>query len=71
MKFISISMALLLSINTFSQKKWDLQDCLSYAYKNNLQIKEASLAQQIQAKEVKFQKNKRLPTLSARINIQL
>lgn len=68
MKFISISMALLLSINTFSQKKWDLQDCLSYAYKNNLQIKEASLAQQIQAKEVKFQKNKRLPTLSARIN---
>ena len=68
MKFASTSIALLLSTNTFPQKKWDLQDCFSYAYKNNLQIKEASLAQQIQAKEVKFQKNKRLPTLSARIN---
>jgi outer membrane protein len=68
MKFVFTNIILLLSLNGFSQQKWTLDSCITYAFKNNLQIQEAQINEQIQSKEVRFQKNKRLPTLSATVN---
>lgn len=71
MKLLINILPLLLSFNLFTQEKWSLEDCISFAFLNNLQIMEANFQHQIQAKELKFQKNKRLPVLSATLNNSL
>lgn len=68
MNFLLYSLLLLTCLNTFSQKKWSLDDCITYAFKNNLQVHESISLQKTQIKELEFQKNKRLPSLSATIN---
>ncbi len=48
---------------TFSQKTWTLNDCIDYAYKNNISIKRQELQTQIQGTAIKENKNALLPDL--------
>jgi outer membrane protein len=42
-KVIPFFLAILLFTNAYTQKKWSLEECISYAYENNLQIKRQAL----------------------------
>jgi outer membrane protein len=68
MNFFTNSAMLLLSLSVFSQQEWKLDECIAFAFKNNLQILESSIRPKIQATELSFQKNKRLPSISATVN---
>ena len=42
-KFVFLLLASILFINAYPQKKWSLEECINYAYENNLQIKRQEL----------------------------
>lgn len=52
------------SVLAFSQKKWSLQECVSYALENNLQVKQNSLNTKIQDQSLKIAKREYLPSVS-------
>ena len=51
-----------------AQKKWTLDDCISYAMQNNITLQKSRLQQQSAAEDVKAQKGALLPTVSASTN---
>ncbi len=56
---------LLVSILSYSQKKWTLKECVNHALKNNLQVKINEYNVQVAEKDVKSNKANFLPSLSA------
>jgi len=55
-----------LSLGTVSaQQKWSLEDCINYAWKNNITIKSTALNAESQQINYEKSKNQRLPDLSA------
>ena len=63
---IALSASILLPAS--AQKKWTLQDCVSYAMQHNITLQKAQLQQQSAAEDVKAQKGAFLPTLSGSTN---
>lgn len=49
--------------DSLSTVKWDLQTCLDYAYKNNIQVSSARLSQQTSQQELILSKSSTLPNL--------
>ena len=63
-KFI-VLVAFLTSINTFSQKKWDLKECVDEALAKNISIQQNRLSLELAKKDVEIAKGNFLPSLSA------
>lgn len=57
--------AILTSLATFSQKKWTLKECVTYALKNNITVKQNQLSVNASKVNIKNAKGSFLPTLSA------
>lgn len=54
-----------------AQQKWSLEDCIDYAWKNNLSIKSSALNAQSQEINLEKAKNQRLPNLNADLSTPL
>jgi outer membrane protein len=54
-----------------AQELWTLDSCISYAHKNNIQIKQSQLNTQYQENVLKEKKNSRLPDLNAQLSQNL
>ena len=68
-KKLLIAVLLSLAVLPLSaQKKWTLDDCISYAMQNNITLQKSRLQQQSAAEDVKAQKGALLPTLNASTN---
>lgn len=52
-------------LQAHAQQQWTLQDCISYAMKNNITLQKALLQQQMESEAVKGSKGSLLPTVSA------
>lgn len=63
-KFI-VLVAFLTSVNTFSQKKWDLKECVDEALAKNISIQQNRLSLELAKKEVAIAKGNFLPSLNA------
>lgn len=71
-KLLIVLLAAGLSLGTVSaQQKWSLEDCIDYAWKNNLSIKSSSLNTESQEINYEKTKNQRLPSLSADLSSPL
>jgi outer membrane protein len=60
--------SIFLTLTVFSgtaQKSWSLEDCINYAWENNLSIKSSALNTESQKIRLEQAKNKRLPDLNA------
>ncbi len=57
-----------LTITSYAQKKWTLQECISYAMKNNLTIHQGNLNKKIQDYQLVSAKKEKLPGVSASIS---
>jgi len=65
-KIILALLTVCLSLGTVSaQQKWTLEDCINYAWKNNITIKSSALNTESQQINYEKSKNQRLPDLSA------
>lgn len=53
---------------TFSQKKWSLQECVSYAVENNLQVLQNGLNSKFQDENLKIAKRQYLPSVNGNAN---
>ena len=62
-KFIVI-VAFLTSITTFSQKKWDLRECVDEALVKNISIQQNRLSLELAEKDVEIAKGNFLPNLT-------
>lgn len=51
-----------------AQQKWSLEQCIDYAWKNNLSLKNAELSTESQKISLEKAKNERLPDLNASLN---
>ena len=58
----------MLTLSTWAQKEWTLDDCLSYALEHNVTLRESRLSVQSSAEDVKGSRGALLPTLSASTN---
>ncbi|MBS1920230.1 MAG: TolC family protein [Bacteroidetes bacterium] len=56
MRFLKLAVCLLIFSRSFSQEKWDLRKCVTYALQNNISVKQADL--QIRFAELDFQQSK-------------
>ncbi|WP_369048866.1 TolC family protein [Tenacibaculum sp. UWU-22] len=61
---ILLLLIVLTSLSTFSQKKWDLEQCVNYALKNNITVKQNKLNVQLAEKDIEIAKGNFLPSLS-------
>ena len=41
--FMTMAALLLVSVSASAQKLWSLEDCINYAFENNIQIKQSKL----------------------------
>lgn len=64
MKKIVVSLFLMGSIFTYSQKKWSLRECVDYAVANNLQIIQNQQNKSLQEKNLEIAKKQKLPGVS-------
>jgi outer membrane protein len=71
MKKIVLVMAAMVSLSTQAQKKWTLEDCISYAAENNITLKQARLKKQSANEDSRQAAAAFLPTLSASTNQSL
>ena len=62
---ITISLFLLGTIFSFSQKKWSLQECVDYALDNNISMKKARLNTNYSKEDITIAKARLLPNVSA------
>jgi outer membrane protein len=53
-----------LFVNAYSQKKWSLEECINYAYENNLQIKQQQLNVNLNKNNLNQSKFNTLPNLN-------
>ena len=67
-KLLTAVLLTLTALPLSAQKKWTLDDCISYAMQNNITLQKSRLQQQSAAEDVKAQKGALLPTLSASTN---
>ncbi|MCR4957406.1 MAG: TolC family protein [Prevotella sp.] len=67
-KLLTVVLLTLTVLPLSAQKKWTLDDCISYAMQNNITLQKSRLQQQSAAEDVKAQKGALLPTLSASTN---
>ncbi len=69
----TLAYLLLLALFTslHAQELWTLDSCISYAHKNNIQIKQSQLNTQYQENVLKEKKNSRLPDLNAQLSQNL
>lgn len=65
---IVLLVVLLSTLNAFSQKKWTLKECVDYALKNNITIKQNQLSVELAKKDVDIAKGNFLPDLNASAN---
>ncbi|MGG8496381.1 TolC family protein [Tenacibaculum sp. TC6] len=65
---IVLLVVLLSTLSTFSQKKWTLKECVDYALKNNITIKQNQLSLELAEKDVDIAKGNFLPDLNASAN---
>lgn len=70
-KFIIFAVAVLTTLTTAAQKKWTLEDCISYAMQNNITLQKARLQQQSAMEDLKGSRAALLPSLSAGSNQSL
>jgi len=63
-KFI-LFVALLISVATFSQKKWTLKECVDQALERNISIQQNKLSLELAKKDVEISKGNFLPNLNA------
>ena len=63
-KFI-VLVVFLTSVNTFSQKKWDLKECVDEALAKNISIQQNRLSLELAKKDVEIAKGNFLPSLNA------
>jgi len=65
-KLLLAILTVCLSLGTVSaQQKWSLEDCINYAWKNNITIKSTALNAESQQINLEKSKNQRLPDLNA------
>lgn len=69
MKKSALFLLSLFSVFAFSQKKWTLQECVSYAVENNLQVIQGNFNNKIQDNILQIAKRQYLPGVSATANI--
>lgn len=62
---IILFVASLISVTVFSQKKWTLKECVNYALKNNIKIKQNKLNINVAKANVKDSKGNFLPNFNA------
>ncbi|PQJ21277.1 transporter [Tenacibaculum sp. SG-28] len=55
----------MLSLSTFSQKKWTLKECVDYALENNITVKQNKLNIDLAKKDVEIAEGNFLPNLNA------
>jgi outer membrane protein len=63
-KVFSLILAITLFTNAYPQKKWSLEECINYAYENNLQIKRMELNVQYSKNNYTQSKLNTLPNLN-------
>ena len=63
-RFLLLVSCVYMSFSVFAQTKWSLQDCLSYAQENNLDIKSAYLGVESSKKNLFQSKASLLPSLN-------
>jgi outer membrane protein len=67
-KVILLFLASMLFINAYPQKKWSLEECIKYAYENNLQIKRQQLNVDYNKNNFNQSKFNTLPNLNGQWN---
>lgn len=67
MKKSALFVMSLFSVFALAQKKWSLQECISYATENNLQVLQSDLNTKIQDNSLKIAKREYLPSISGTI----
>ncbi|CAM1353976.1 TolC family protein [Tenacibaculum ascidiaceicola] len=60
---IALFAAIFTSVAVFSQKQWTLKECVDYALKNNITVKQNRLSVQLAEKDVEISKGNFLPDL--------
>ena len=68
MKKTIFVLAAMISLGVHAQKKWTLDDCISYALENNITLLQAKLRKQSAAEDRKQSQAALVPTLSASTN---
>lgn len=68
MKKSAVFLLSLLSTFVFSQKVWTLEECVSYAVENNLQVIQNSFNKKLQDNSLEIAKRQYLPSVSGNIN---
>ena len=68
MKKTIFALAAMISLGVQAQKKWTLDDCISYALENNITLLQAKLRKQSATEDRKQSQAALLPTLSASTN---
>ncbi len=68
---LMMMMLLAVSIYLSGQEKWTLKDCIDYAMKNNITLKQAELDRQSASEDLKQSEAALLPSLSASTNQSL
>ena len=67
-KKMILALAAMISLGGYAQKKWTLDDCISYALENNITLLQAKLRKQSATEDSKQSKAALFPTLSASTN---
>ena len=67
-KKMILAMAMMISLGVNAQKKWTLDDCISYALENNITLLQAKLRKQSATEDRKQSHAALFPTLSASTN---
>ena len=67
-KAIFLFLAITLFVNAYPQKKWSLEECINYAYENNLQIKRQALNVDYNKNNLSQSKFNTLPNLNGQWN---
>lgn len=66
-KSIVLVLAVMTSIGASAQQKWSLAQCIDYAIKNNITIKQYETNERLQEVQLSTSRNSRLPSLDANI----
>lgn len=64
MKLVLLFVALTFTITAFCQNKWSLQDCVTYALKNNINIKQSDIQSKIAGVNYQQSKLSKIPTVN-------
>lgn len=68
MKKIAVLLMSFVSVYSFSQKKWSLQECVNYAMENNLQVLQNQLNTKTQNNSLDIAKRQYLPSVSGNLS---